>query len=307
MSKFTRSTYPLLCLIMLVAFTLLPFSVKVQAAAQGGVLVMQQNDPSAPNYFSGRRALVGRYCTVNRIGSGIGVGSGMKDLQNITNDDLSDCAVLPAVLNADVAVKQYVSVKDTRHHYAAGTQAGFVLSAKGSGNLLKLDLVKFYSIRFYLNGESVGLVGVNDGRALAMLELALASFPGDDEVNYTFTAVAPAEFDEIALEQDGIEATAATAIRIKYAFVGKADLYTLTAEGEGNDDAKSGMPSYQKYLASQGRTTEIELSAEVGYLDTDFTIDEKLDKQLVDADLSNSRAITVVCWLKWRFLPPFRL
>lgn len=46
--------------------------------------------PSAPNYLKNRRALVGPGCTVNSVGAGVKVLSGLKSLQNLCNDDLDD-------------------------------------------------------------------------------------------------------------------------------------------------------------------------------------------------------------------------
>ena len=54
--------------------------------------VYQDTDPSATNYLKNRRALVGPGCTVNSVGDGVKVLSGMKNLQNICNDNLDDYA-----------------------------------------------------------------------------------------------------------------------------------------------------------------------------------------------------------------------
>ena len=50
--------------------------------------VYQDTDPTKENYFNNRRALVGPGCTVNSVGDGVKVLSGLKDPQNLCNDNL---------------------------------------------------------------------------------------------------------------------------------------------------------------------------------------------------------------------------
>lgn len=55
-------------------------------------VVMQDSDPNAEHYFNNRRALVGPGCMINSVGDGVKVLKGVKNLQNLCNDDLNDYA-----------------------------------------------------------------------------------------------------------------------------------------------------------------------------------------------------------------------
>ena len=195
--------------------------------------VYQDTDPSATNYLKNRRALVGPGCTVNSVGAGVSVASGLKNLQNLCNDDLDDYATIPALVGATVVASPIISVKDNQHYYAGGTEAGFVICAKSDASILSLDLAQFYKIQFLKDGETVGeLQKISTGKSVTGLGLSLLTFPGSDQVNKLYTATAPGDFDEIKLVQCGVDADVLSAINIKYAFVGKAREYTITNNKE---------------------------------------------------------------------------
>lgn len=226
--------------------------------------VYQDTDPSATNYLKNRRALVGPGCTVNSVGAGVDVLSGLKDLQNLCNNDLDDYATFPSAVEAVVAGSPIVSIIDKKNYYAAGTEAGFTI-CDGDASVLKLDLAEFYKIQFLKDGEPVGdLQTISQGKNITGLNLSLVSIPtAKGMVNKSYVATAPGEFNEIKLVQFGVKVEVLKNIKIKYAFVGKASEYTLT------NNAENGIAKYAKDY-NRGN---IMLSA---------------DDKLVDADLTNS-------------------
>lgn len=191
--------------------------------------VYQDTDPSATNYLKNRRALVGPGCTVNSVGDGVKVLSGLKSLQNLCNDNLDDYVTFPSAVEAVVAGSPIVSIIDQKNYYAAGTEAGFTF-CDGDASVLKLDLAGFYKIQFLKDGVPVGdLQTISQGNNITGLNLSLVSIPtAKGMVNKSYVATAPGEFNEIKLVQFGVNVEVLKTIKIKYAFVGKASEYTLT-------------------------------------------------------------------------------
>lgn len=224
--------------------------------------VYQDTDPSAPNYLKNRRVLVGPGCTVNSVGAGVDVLSGLKDLQNLCNDNLDDYATFPSAVEAVVAGSPIVSIIDQKNYYAAGTEAGFTF-CDGDANVLKLDLAGFYKIQFLKDGVPVGdLQTINQGKNITGLNLSLVSIPtAKGMVNKSYVATAPGEFNEIKLVQFGVNVEVLKTIKIKYAFVGKASEYTLT------NNTENGIAKYAKDY-NRGKIT---LSADDKLIDTDLT------------------------------------
>lgn len=225
--------------------------------------VYQDTDPTKENYFNNRRALVGPGCTVNSVGDGVKVLSGLKDLQNLCNDNLDDYATFPALVDATVAASPVVSIKDNKHYYAKGTEAGFTICTNSNAGILKVDVSTLYGIRFFKDGEAVSdVVAVKTGQNITGLGLSLLTIPGSNLVTKSFVAEAPADFDEVQLYRMGVEANLGAVLNIKYAFVGKAREYTLT------NNTENGIAKYAKDY-NRGKIT---LNAK---------------ENLVDADLSN--------------------
>lgn len=224
--------------------------------------VYQDTDPSAPNYLKNRRALVGPGCTVNSVGAGVSVASGLKDLQNLCNDNLDDYASFPSAVEAVVAGSPIVSIIDKKNYYAAGTEAGFTF-CDGDASVLKLDLAGFYKIQFLKDGVPVGdLQTISQGKNITGLNLSLVSIPtAKGMVNKSYVATAPGEFNEIKLVQFGVNVEVLKTIKIKYAFVGKASEYTLT------NNTDNGIAKYAKDY-NRGKIT---LSADDKLIDTDLT------------------------------------
>lgn len=203
--------------------------------------VYQDTDPSATNYLKNRRALVGPGCTVNSVGAGVSVASGLKNLQNLCNDNLDDYASFPSAVEAVVAGSPIVSIIDKKNYYAAGTEAGFTF-CDGDASVLKLDLAGFYKIQFLKDGVPVGdLQTISQGNNITGLNLSLVSIPtAKGMVNKSYVATAPGEFNEIKLVQFGVNVEVLKTIKIKYAFVGKASEYTLT------NNTENGIAKYAK-------------------------------------------------------------
>lgn len=244
--------------------------------------VYQDTDPSATNYLKNRRALVGPGCTVNSVGDGVSVASGLKDLQNLCNDNLDDYASFPALVDATVAASPVVSIKDNKHYYAKGTEAGFTICTSSNANILKVDVSTLYGIRFFKDGKAVSDVQpVKTGQNITGLGLSLLTIPGNKLVTKSFVAEAPADFDEVQLYRMGVEANVGALLNVKYAFVGKAREYTLTNNTENG---------IAKYAQEQGRGA--------------FTLEAKADgptdklglsrKNLIDEDLTNSFTVSAV-------------
>ena len=224
--------------------------------------VYQDTDPSATNYLKNRRALVGPGCTVNSVGAGVDVLSGLKNLQNLCNENLDDYTEFPATIEAVVAGNPIVSIIDKKNYYAAGTEAGFTI-CDGDAKVLGLDLAKFFKIQFLKDGVPVGdLQTISQGKNITGLNLSLVSIPtGKGMVNKSYVATAPGEFNEIKLVQFGVDLEVLKTIKIKYAFVGKASEYTIT------NNAENGIAKYAKDY-NRGNIT---LDAKDKLIDTDLT------------------------------------
>lgn len=244
--------------------------------------VYQDTDPSATNYLKNRRALVGPGCTVNSVGDGVKVLSGLKDPQNLCNDNLDDYASFPGLVDATVAASPVVSIKDNKHYYAKGTEAGFTICTSSNANILKVDVSTLYGIRFFKDGKAVSDVqAVKTGQNITGLGLSLLTIPGNSMVTKSFVAEAPEDFDEVELYRLGVKANVGEVLNIKYAFVGKARQYTITNNKDNG---------ITKYAQEQGRGA--------------FTLEAKADgptdklglsrKNLIDEDLTNSFTVSAV-------------
>lgn len=224
--------------------------------------VYQDTDPSATNYLKNRRALVGPGCTVNSVGAGVSVASDLKNLQNLCNDDLDDYASFPGLVDATVAASPVVSIKDNKHYYAKGTEAGFTICTSSNAGILKVDVSTLYGIRFFKDGKAVSDVqAVKTGQNITGLGLSLLTIPGSNLVTKSFVAEAPADFDEVQLYLMGVQANVGEVLNVKYAFVGKAREYTIT------NNAENGIAKYAKDY-NRGKIT---LSADDKLVDEDLT------------------------------------
>lgn len=244
--------------------------------------VYQDTNPSAPNYLNNRRALVGPGCVINSVGDGVKVLAGTENLQNLCNENLDDYASFPGLVDATIAASPVVSIKDNKHYYAKGTEAGFTICTSSDAGILKVDVSTLYGIRFFKDGEAVSdVVAVKTGQNITGLGLSLLTIPGSNLVTKSFVAEAPADFDEVQLYRMGVQANVGEVLNVKYAFVGKARQYTITNNKDNG---------ITKYAQEQGRGA--------------FTLEAKADgptdklglsrKNLIDEDLTNSFTVSAV-------------
>ena len=283
--KYLKSLTLKMCVIAAALFLASP-AVAVNSNGRGTKVktVYQDTDPSATNYLKNRRALVGPGCTVNSVGAGVSVASGLKDPQNLCNDNLDDYASFPGLVDATVAASPVVSIKDNKHYYAKGTEAGFTICTSSEAGILKVDVSTLYGIRFFKDGEAVSdVVAVKTGQNITGLGLSLLTIPGNSMVTKSFVAEAPEDFDEVQLYRLGVKANVGEVLNIKYAFVGKARQYTITNNKENG---------IAKYAQEQGRepfTLEAhgDDPAKDGLLETSRG-------NLIDEDLTNYFTVSAV-------------
>lgn len=283
--KYLKSLTLKMCVIV-AALLLASPAVAVNSNGRGTKVktVYQDTDPSATNYLKNRRALVGPGCTVNSVGDGVKVLSGLKDPQNLCNDNLDDYASFPGLVDATVAASPVVSIKDNKHYYAKGTEAGFTICTSSNAGILKVDVSTLYGIRFFKDGEAVSdVVAVKTGQNITGLGLSLLTIPGNSMVTKSFVAEAPEDFDEVQLYRLGVKANVGEVLNIKYAFVGKARQYTITNNKENG---------IAKYAQEQGRepfTLEAhgDDPAKDGLLETSRG-------NLIDEDLTNYFTVSAV-------------
>ena len=192
-----------------------------------------------------RMALVGHNCMVSRFPDGVAVGTGVKNLSNLCDENLDNYCDLPGV--ADVSLlygSPIVAVKDMKHYFDKDTKAGFKIS--GESSLLKLNVLEnSYHICFYKDGKFLKDSKIEQ-RGFSVLNLAV----GDIGLGSTMDIVAqeqPTEdYDEIALVgQSGLNVSAVKGLKIYYAFVGDGE-YTLT---------KSAIKKYDSYFNTNIRLT----------------------------------------------------
>lgn len=217
-----------------------------------------------------RMALVGHNCMVSRFPDGVAVGTGIKGLSNLCDENLENYCDLPGV--ADVSLlygSPIVAVKDMKHYFDKDTKAGFKISVESS--VLKLNVLEnSYHIYFYKDGKFLKDSKIEQ-RGFSVLNLAV----GDIGLGSTMDIVAkeqPTEdYDEIALVgQSGLNVSAVKGLKIYYAFVGDGE-YTLT---------KSSIKKYDSYF-----NTNIQLTPETS---------DALANNLTDDDTSNGSALGII-------------
>lgn len=215
-------------------------------------------------------ALVGHNCMVSRFPDGVSVGTGIKGLSNLCDENLENYCDLPGVADVGLlAGSPIVAVKDMKHYFDKDTKAGFKIS--GESSLLKLNVLEnSYHIYFYKDGKFLKDSKIEQ-RGFSVLNLAV----GDIGLGSTMDIVAqeqPTEdYDEIALVgQSGLNVSAVKGLKIYYAFVGDGE-YTLT---------KSAIKKYDSYF-----NTNIRLSPKTSDL---------LANNLTDDNTSNGSALGIL-------------
>lgn len=207
---------------------------------RGGV-----NPADSRQVLKTRMALVGHNCMVSRFPDGVAVGTGVKNLSNLCDENLDNYCDLPGVADVTLlAGSPIVAVKDMKHYFDKDTKAGFKISVESS--VLKLNVLEnSYHIYFYKDGKFLKDSKIEQ-RGFSVLNLAV----GDIGLGSTMDIVAqeqPTEdYDEIALVgQSGLNVSAVKGLKIYYAFVGDGE-YTLT---------KSAIKKYDSYFNTNIRLT----------------------------------------------------
>lgn len=218
-----------------------------------------------------RMALVGHNCMVSRFPDGVAVGTGIKGLSNLCDENLDNYCDLPGVADVTLlAGSPIVAVKDMKHYFDKNTKAGFKISAES--NVLKLSLLETsYRIRFYKDGKILKDSKIEQA-GFSVLNLSVGNIAAGSSLDIVAAEQPTEDYDEIALiGQSGIKVDAVKGLKIYYAFVGNGE-YTLT---------NSRMKEYDTNFG-----TNIKLEAEAS--------DVIAAKRLIDDNLTNSAALAVL-------------
>lgn len=204
-----------------------------------------------------RMALVGHNCMVSRFPDGVSVGTGIKGLSNLCDENLDNYCDLPGVADVTLlAGSPIVAVKDMKHYFDKDTKAGFKIS--GESSLLKLDVLKSnYKIRFYKDGKVLQTSPVEQ-LGFTVLGLSVGNVDlGSNAVDIVAAEQPTEDYDEIALiGQDGIQLNVLKGLKIYYAFVGDAE-YSLTDKRiQAYDESIRLTPKSTDYFNQQNLTDE---------------------------------------------------
>ena len=204
-----------------------------------------------------RMALVGHNCMVSRFPDGVSVGTGIKDLSNLCDENLDNYCDLPGVADVTLlAGSPIVAVKDMKHYFDKDTKAGFKIS--GESSLLKLDVLKSnYRIRFYKDGKELKTSPVEQ-LGFTVLGLSVGNVDlGSNAVDIVAAEQPTEDYDEIALiGQDGIQLNVLKGLKIYYAFVEDAE-YSLTDKRiQAYDESIRLTPKSTDYFNQQNLTDE---------------------------------------------------
>ena len=202
-------------------------------------------------------ALVGHNCMVSRFPDGVSVGTGVKGLSNLCDENLDNYCDLPGVADVTLlAGSPIVAVKDMKHYFDKDTKAGFKIS--GESSLLKLDVLKSnYRIRFYKDGKELKTSPVEQ-LGFTVLGLSVGNVDlGSNAVDIVAAEQPTEDYDEIALiGQDGIQLNVLKGLKIYYAFVGDAE-YSLTDKRiQAYDESIRLTPKSTDYFNQQNLTDE---------------------------------------------------
>ena len=173
-------------------------------------------------------ALVGHNCMVSRFPDGVSVGSGIKNLSNLCDENLDNYCDLPGVADVTLlAGSPIVAVKDMKHYFDKDTKAGFKIS--GESSLLKLDLLqKNYQIRFYKDGKKLLTSDIEQG-CFSILGLSVGSVAASNTMDIVAAKQPAEDYDEIALVGgSGLNVSAVKGLKVYYAFVGENITLTET-------------------------------------------------------------------------------
>ena len=241
-----------------------------------------------------RRALTGDPCTVNKLIGVVGVGSWVKDLGALTDEDLDNYAQVNAVIKAGVTTDPMVSVRDMDNYYSRGTVAGFAIVASSGSSVLSLDIIKALSIGFYRDGKLQGVKAVREGQDGTLITLKLIQIPGSSAVCALLTAKSDWLFDEVSLDcSGGVQADVANLYKIKYAFVGSESEFPITIT---DDKGTGGIDAYNEHFKDENK--KIEFGSMKGWnpvlLGIPFPFTSDHAKKMYDSDTTNVAVITPI-------------
>lgn len=167
-----------------------------------------------------RKALVAPDCMINTMINVVSVGSGTDGMNCLLDENLDNYATLAGLAKVGLLSDPIVSVKDLKHTYPARTKAGFCV-VNESGKLLDLDLLGNVKVYFYLDGKLQEDVTVEQSDK-ELLSLSLIQM-GTSDATLSLTAQSTKPFDEIGLFVEGVDVSALSATKVKYAFVGDSE------------------------------------------------------------------------------------
>ena len=165
---------------------------------------------------------------VSRFPDGVAVGTGVKNLSNLCDENLDNYCDLPGVADVTLlAGSPIVAVKDMKHYFDKDTKAGFKIS--GESSLLKLDLLqKNYQIRFYKDGKKLLTSDIEQG-CFSILGLSVGSVAASNTMDIVAAKQPAEDYDEIALVGgSGLNVSAVKGLKVYYAFVGENITLTET-------------------------------------------------------------------------------
>lgn len=216
---------------------------------------------------------------VNRLNTTVAVAAGSNHLEYLVDKDLNNGTKFISGVKAELITEPSYTIRDVKHTYAAGTTAGFVVTLNNS--VLQLKVVDLpMRIFFYKDGQRIGSVPCQQ-KSGSLLQLKLASFNSN---TFEFTAVAPADFDEIGIGYaEGLKADVIDYMTVKYAFVGKNGKYFIDRESTNGIEAfKAAVEkNYPGTVFSDDKLT-------LGQCITDMDKTPSADGKTIDADTTNS-------------------
>lgn len=233
-------------------------------------------------------ALVGPHCMVNRVFNTVSVGTMTHNLDNLTDEDLSNAASFPSLVNVGVAYSPLVSVRDMSRVYAAGTTAGYRVVYSSGSSVLSLDLGNAFALKFFLNGKPVkdkngheaAAVPATASSSVTGVGLSLIQIPGSNSMCFDVQAEAPAEFDEVELVSiKGLSANVISNIQLKYAYAGKPKTYSITKGDAKTDNELAGgsIPNLANYALDEDRKLDSNEPISTDDLISGDVINENLD------------------------------
>lgn len=247
-------------------------------------------------YLPNRRALVGENCTVNKLITVVGVGSWNADLNNLTDEDLNNYAQFNRVVSAGVTVDPVVAIRDMENYYAAGTRAGFCVTASSGNAVLTLDAIKAFSIGFYRDGHLVGTKAVAEGGGIEGVQLSLIQVPGSEDATIVLTATSDWVFDEIQLDRSGgVQLGIGDLLKVKYAFVGDDQEFPITHYPLSPIDSQpssGGLYDYAQYSGDDIRLEQAKAWTPVLGIPTPLA--SGLMDDLVNVDLTDQLTLPTV-------------